>query len=110
MKWMETLWDLYASCFRLMNCLWALLIWIRTMPPSTPAGFPPTLYDILEEDLSAAGMLEKWPTYHYNASRLQGICKKYNVEKVRKCHELTAYEFLGMRGYASCATLYDRHT
>ena len=58
---------------------------------------PPTLYDILEQDLSRAGMLDKWVTYYNNASRLQGICKKYNLEKVRKCHELVAYEILGMR-------------
>ncbi|NQU69018.1 MAG: hypothetical protein HQ514_00635, partial [Rhodospirillales bacterium] len=49
-----------------------------------------------KDRLANARMLDKWPAYHDRTSRLQGICKKYNVEKVRKCSRLAGYEFLGM--------------
>jgi len=56
---------------------------------------PPYLYDDTRARLGGAGLLDKWPTYYHNSVRLQSICAKYNMEKVRKCHELIAFELLG---------------
>ena len=42
------------------------------------------------------GLLDRWPVYHECSSRLQSICRKYNLEKVRKCDGLIGYELLGM--------------
>jgi hypothetical protein len=61
---------------------------------------PPYLYDDLAQRLQEAGLHEKWPTYFRNSARLQAICLKYNIEKVRKSHELAGFELLG---------LYDMH-
>ena len=63
---------------------------------------PPYLYARLEDDLARAGLLERWRAYHANSSRLQGICKKYCLEKVRKCQEAVAFEFLGMTDMHFC--------
>lgn len=57
---------------------------------------PPYIYTRLENDLRNAGILDKWPLYFEVTSRLQHICRKYCVEKARKCHELSGYEILGM--------------
>jgi hypothetical protein len=57
---------------------------------------PPYLYTRLQDDLQAAGLLEKWPTYFDHTSRLQHICRKYCMEKVRKCNDLAGFELLGM--------------
>jgi len=57
---------------------------------------PPYLYTTLRDDLTEAGLIDRWRTYHTNSSKLHGICKKYCVEKTRKCNELAGYEFLGM--------------
>ena len=57
---------------------------------------PPYLYTKLNDDLTEAGLLDRWRTYHLNSSRLQGLCKKYCVEKTRKCDGLAGYEYLGM--------------
>jgi hypothetical protein len=57
---------------------------------------PPHLYTQLERDLAAAGLADRWPVYHRNCSLLQGITKKYCVEKTRQCHRLAGFEFLGM--------------
>ena len=56
---------------------------------------PAYLYADTRKQLTAAGMLEKWPVYFENSSRLQALGVKYNLEKIRKCHELVAFEFLG---------------
>jgi hypothetical protein len=56
---------------------------------------PPYLYDDLARRLTEAGLLEKWPTYFRNSARLQAICLKYNLEKVRKSRELAGFELLG---------------
>ena len=58
--------------------------------------FPATLYENTEKQLKEAGMLDKWKTYARNSEMLQGICIKYNLEKVRKCDNMVAFEFLGM--------------
>jgi len=63
---------------------------------------PPYLYARLEDDLREAGLFERWGTYHANASRRQGICKKYCLEKVRKSHEAAAFEYLGMTDMHFC--------
>jgi Glycosyl hydrolases family 2, sugar binding domain/Glycosyl hydrolases family 2 len=55
----------------------------------------PYLYDDTRARLQAAGLLNKWPLYFRNSVHLQTICAKYNLEKVRKCHELVAFELLG---------------
>lgn len=60
----------------------------------------PYLYTDLEERLKEAGLYQKWPTYYRNSALLQDICAKFNLEKVRKCHELAGFELLG---------LYDMH-
>jgi len=52
-------------------------------------------YDDTRQRLQATGLLNKWPIYFENSVRLQSICAKYNLEKVRKCHELVAFELLG---------------
>jgi hypothetical protein len=57
---------------------------------------PPYIYTRLEKDLKEAGLFEKWPTYFDHTSRLQHICRKYCMEKVRKCNELAGFELLGM--------------
>lgn len=57
---------------------------------------PPYIYTRLETDLNAAGMIEKWPIYVDHTSRLQHICRKYCLEKARKCDELAGFELLGM--------------
>ena len=57
---------------------------------------PPYLYTRLEKDLKEAGLIEKWPTYFDHTSRLQHICRKYCLEKVRKCDGLAGFELLGM--------------
>lgn len=60
-------------------------------------GFvPPALYTKLRDDLTEAGLIDRWHTYHVNSAKLQGICKKYCIEKTRKCNELAGFEFLGM--------------
>ena len=59
--------------------------------------FPPVLYKNTEKKLKEAGVFEKWPTYSKNSELLQGICIKYNLEKVRKCDNMVAFEFLGMQ-------------
>jgi beta-galactosidase len=61
---------------------------------------PAYLYDDLAERLKEEGLLKKWPIYFRNSARLQEIGLKYNVEKVRKAHELAGFELLG---------LYDMH-
>jgi len=58
---------------------------------------PPYLYTTLREDLTEAGLLDRWPTYHLSSSKLHAICKKYCVEKTRKCDGLAGFEFLGMQ-------------
>jgi hypothetical protein len=55
----------------------------------------PYLYADTRARLQAADLLDKWPIYFRNSVRLQSICAKYNLEKVRKCHELVAFELLG---------------
>ena len=55
----------------------------------------PYIYDDTRARLQGAGLLEKWPLYFQNSVRLQTICAKYDLEKVRKCHELVAFELLG---------------
>jgi hypothetical protein len=55
---------------------------------------PPYLYTDLRDRLKALDLLDKWPIYFRNSVRLQSICAKYNLEKVRKCHELVAFEIL----------------
>ena len=57
---------------------------------------PPYLYTQLEEDLAGARLLDRWRAYHVNSSKLQAICKKHCLEKVRKCNEPSAFEYLGM--------------
>jgi hypothetical protein len=57
---------------------------------------PPYIYTRVEKDLKEAGLFEKWPTYFDHTSRLQHICRKYCMEKVRKCNELAGFELLGM--------------
>ncbi len=57
---------------------------------------PPYLYTTLRDDLTDAGLIDRWRTYHECSSRLHAICKKYCVEKTRKCDELAGFEFLGM--------------
>jgi hypothetical protein len=57
---------------------------------------PPYIYTRLENDLKDAGLIEKWPIYFDHTSRLQHICRKYCVEKARKCNELAGFELLGM--------------
>ncbi|MCP4640103.1 MAG: prolyl oligopeptidase family serine peptidase [bacterium] len=64
---------------------------------------PPYLYTQLEKDLTAAGLFDRWPVYHANSSKLQGICKKYCIEKARKCDELAGFEYLGMTDMHFCA-------
>src|SRR5262249_40541581 len=49
---------------------------------------PPTLYTKLANDLAAAGLGDRGETYHQSSSRLQRICRKYCVEKTRKCNDL----------------------
>lgn len=56
---------------------------------------PPYLYDELAQRLNEAGLIKKWPTYFRNSALLQAICLKYNMEKVRKSHELAGFELLG---------------
>ncbi len=58
--------------------------------------FPPLLYNRTQEMLKERSLLEKWPTYAHNSEMLQGIFVKYNLEKVRKCNNMVAFEFLGM--------------
>ncbi len=55
----------------------------------------PYIYEDTRARLQAAGLQEKWPLYFRNSVRLQSIGAKYNIEKVRKCHELVAFELLG---------------
>lgn len=57
---------------------------------------PPYLYESLEQRLRAADRLDKWPVYFRNSARLQEITLKFNVEKVRKAHELAGFELLGV--------------
>ncbi len=57
---------------------------------------PPYIYTKLRADLVDAGLLHKWRAYHLNSSRLQAICQKYCLEKVRKCNEPAGFEYLGM--------------
>ncbi len=57
---------------------------------------PPYLYSKLESDLAHAGLSDKWLIYYNNSSRLQSICRKYCVEKTRKCGDLSGYELLGL--------------
>jgi hypothetical protein len=57
---------------------------------------PPYLYSRLHDDLQAAELLGKWPTYFDHTSRLQHICRKYCMEKIRKCNELAGFELLGL--------------
>ena len=57
---------------------------------------PPYLYERLREDLLEAGLLHKWRTYYDNSCRLQAICQKYCLEKVRKCEGAAGFEYLGL--------------
>ena len=43
-----------------------------------------------------AGLIDKWPVYFDHTSRLQHICRKYCMEKARKCDEMAGFELLGM--------------
>ncbi|MBA4147267.1 MAG: hypothetical protein H0X66_04065 [Verrucomicrobia bacterium] len=61
---------------------------------------PPYLYEDLAQRLKEAGLSDKWPIYFRNSALLQQICLKYNIEKVRKSHELAGFELLA---------LYDMH-
>ena len=56
----------------------------------------PLVYTDTADRLQQAGLLDRWPTYFRCSAMLQGICKKYCVEKTRKCNGLAGYEFLGM--------------
>ncbi len=57
---------------------------------------PPDMYDKLGRDLAQAGLSDRWRTYFHNSSQLVRICRKYCLEKVRKCDGLAGFEFLGM--------------
>ncbi|MCE5308214.1 MAG: beta galactosidase jelly roll domain-containing protein [Acidobacteriales bacterium] len=57
---------------------------------------PPDMYDKLGKDLAQAGLGDRWRVYFHNSSRLASICRKYCIEKVRKCDGLAGFEFLGM--------------
>jgi hypothetical protein len=57
---------------------------------------PPYIYTRLEKDLKNAGLTDKWPVYYDHTSRLQHICRKYCMEKARKCDEMAGFELLGM--------------
>ncbi|MBN1345432.1 MAG: hypothetical protein JXQ73_22250 [Phycisphaerae bacterium] len=58
---------------------------------------PPYLYTKLKDDLTRAGLIDRWRTYYECGGKLHAICKKYCTEKTRKCNELAGFEFLGMQ-------------
>lgn len=56
----------------------------------------PYQYFELEKNLKQAGLEDRWHTYWLNSCYLQHICKKYCVEKLRKCNDQAGFEYLGL--------------
>ena len=54
----------------------------------------PFVYNRLRNQLTAAGLSDKWRTYWENSGKLNAMARKYCVEKTRKCDNLAGYEFL----------------
>ncbi len=77
-----------------------LFMGMSYLNPENASGYtgriPPYLYQKVETDLEGAGLSGRWPVYWRNSARLQAVCIKYCIEKVRKCNELAGFEFLGM--------------